>query len=153
MARVSVSDAVRLQALKDEREMRQREAVASGNADRNSALYRHAKLNGWDLGADDELHCPARAEAAAVRKAQSNATIDAANAVGGNRIATFVADGHGVFDSVTNDPSDAQRRGYADLLAKSEADAAAAKRRKQTTLASRSPRKARTRCGRRASPP
>lgn len=47
------------------REQSDRAAVASGNVDENSALYRHAKLNGWDLGEDKELHGPARANAVA----------------------------------------------------------------------------------------
>lgn len=50
------------------REQMDRAAVASGNVDENSALYRHAKLNGWDLGKDTELHGPARAQAAAAMK-------------------------------------------------------------------------------------
>ena len=33
-----------------EKERMQRDAVASGNVDKNSVLYRHAKLQGWNLG-------------------------------------------------------------------------------------------------------
>ena len=44
------NERVALQALKDQRMRDQRAAVASGNVDENSALYRHAKLEGWDLG-------------------------------------------------------------------------------------------------------
>ena len=65
--------AIQAQALKDQRERDDRAAVASGNVDTNSALYRHAKLNGWDLGGKDELHGPARANAVARDAARTDA--------------------------------------------------------------------------------
>lgn len=64
--------ALQAQALKDQRERDERAAVASGNVDENSALYRHAKLNGWDLGGKDELHGPARANAVARDRAATD---------------------------------------------------------------------------------
>lgn len=125
---------VQLQALKDQRERDQRAAVASGNVDENSALYRHAKLNGWDLGGEDELHGPARANAVARDAAATDLVEQRAAGAPRSPISAFAADGEGNFSFYNED--NALRAGFDGIMANANAQKADRARRGRATLGS-----------------
>lgn len=61
MARGDVLNSyIAAEQMRQAREDRDRAAVASGNVDKNSSLYRHAKLNGWDMGPSVQPATPAQ---------------------------------------------------------------------------------------------
>lgn len=60
-----------------QREMADRQAVASGNVDKNSALYRHAKLNGWAIGSKEPFHGQAGRKWWAAEQAAKGRMMDA----------------------------------------------------------------------------
>lgn len=126
--------ALQAQALKDQRERDQRAAVASGNVDENSALYRHAKLNGWDLGGKDELHGPARANAVARDAAHTDIVEQRAAGAPRSPISTFAADGDGNFSFYNED--NALRAGFDGIMANANAQKADRARRGRATLGS-----------------
>lgn len=126
--------ALQAQALKDQRERDQRAAVASGNVDENSALYRHAKLNGWDLGGKDELHGPARANAVARDAAATDLVEQRAAGAPRSPISAFAADGDGNFSFYNED--NALRAGFDGIMANANAQKADRARRGRATLGS-----------------
>ena len=126
--------AIQAQALKDQRERDARAAVASGNVDENSALYRHAKLNGWDLGGKDELHGPARANAVARDAAATDLVEQRAAGAPRSPISTFAADGDGNFSFYNED--NALRAGFDGIMANANAQKADRARRGRATLGS-----------------
>lgn len=126
--------ALQAQALKDQRERDQRAAVASGNVDENSALYRHAKLNGWDLGGKDELHGPARANAVARDAAATDIVEQRAAGAPRSPISMFAADGDGNFSFYNED--NALRAGFDGIMANANAQKADRARRGRATLGS-----------------
>lgn len=122
--------ALQAQALKDQRERDDRAAVASGNVDENSALYRHAKLNGWDLGPQEAT------SGKAVRKWMGGAPSESGGAAPSARssISTFAADGDGNFSFYNED--NALRAGFDGIMANANAQKADRARRGRATLGS-----------------
>jgi hypothetical protein len=116
------------------REQSDRAAVASGNVDENSALYRHAKLNGWDLGGKDELHGPARANAVARDAAATDIVEQRAADAPRSPISMFAADGDGNFSFYNED--NALRAGFDGIMANANAQKADRARRGRATLGS-----------------
>ena len=116
------------------REQSDRAAVASGNVDENSALYRHAKLNGWNLGGEDELHGPARANAVARDAAATDIVEQRAAGAPRSPISTFAADGEGNFSFYNED--NALRAGFDGIMANANAQKADRARRGRATLGS-----------------
>ena len=116
------------------REQSDRAAVASGNVDENSALYRHAKLNGWDLGGKDELHGPARANAVARDAAATDLVEQRAAGAPRSPISMFAADGDGNFSFYNED--NALRAGFDGIMANANAQKADRARRGRATLGS-----------------
>ena len=116
------------------REQSDRAAVASGNVDKNSALYRHAMLNGWDLGGKDELHGPARANAVARDAAATDLVEQRAAGAPRSPISTFAADGEGNFSFYNED--NALRAGFDGIMANANAQKADRARRGRATLGS-----------------
>lgn len=127
--------AIQAQALKDQRERDDRAAVASGNVDTNSAPYRHAKLNGWDLGGEDELHGPARANAVARDAAATDLVGQKAAGAPRSPISAFAADGEGNF-TFYGDEDNALRAGFDGIMANANAQKADRARRGRATLGS-----------------
>ena len=126
--------AIQAQALKDQRERDARAAVASGNVDENSALYRHAKLNGWDLGGKDELHGPARANAVARDTAATSLIEQRAAGAPQSPISSFAANMDTGF--FMNDEDSQLRAGFDGIMAKANAQKADRARRSRATLGS-----------------
>ena len=124
-----------------QREMLDRQAVASGNVDENSALYRHAKLNGWDLGGGNELHGPARANAVAARRdqermlsAQADMAESQADAMRGSGVGGFGVDWDGNMTSYNEDAT--IRDGFDGIVAGANMAQADRARRGRVTLSS-----------------
>lgn len=135
MARYNANDTVvQLQALKDQRERDDRAAVASGNVDTNSALYRHAKLNGWDLGPNHMRSGTARANAVARDAAATDIVEQRAADAPRSPISMFAADGDGNFSFYNED--NALRAGFDGIMANANAQKADRARRGRATLGS-----------------
>lgn len=98
------------------REQSDRAAVASGNVDENSALYRHAKLSGWAIGQNAEpFHGQAGRKWYAAEQASKGRILDAR--------ADMAED-------------DALRAGFNDIMARANAQKADRARRGRATLGS-----------------
>lgn len=128
------SAAIQAQALKDQRERDDRAAVASGNVDQNSALYRHAKLNGWDLGGGNELHGPARANAVAAQNAQTRMLESQAEMADAQADAMKRSVPQKSYSNVDWLMDNEQRQGYADIVANAQMQEAQTRKRKRTAL-------------------
>jgi hypothetical protein len=133
MARVFSPD---LETMKMQRqdEMMRRQAVASGMVDENSAEYRHAKLNGWQLPEDDMSGKAGRKWIAAEQAARGRLLDSKVNGdTDKPGISWFSANTDtGYFNS--SDPNAKLRAGFDGLEEQADIEAADNKRRKQATL-------------------